>query len=158
MTLAQNFGYTADSWDMPGSATIELISFEGLGLGQAEAKLLGFTQEIWDCYVNHYLFFDWDELDPEIQGYLTGIGWDENNWGPAATKPDTYNQFWDELMDYMEAEEGNLLAICRYANVTNDVRGRLFELIVISRLVKKQILSNTDPHPARCYLKELTVV
>lgn len=51
--------------------------------------------------------------------------------------------FWNELMDYMEKEEANLLRTCRNSSVTNDVRGRLFELIVISRLVKKKVLSKT---------------
>ena len=117
MTIAMGFGYTEASWDMPGSATIELLNFDGLGLGQTEAKMLGFTQDVWDCYINHYLFYDWDDLDAEIQGYLTAIGWDPSSWGPSAVKPDTYEKFWDELTD---DQRGNATELCYFAETWNN--------------------------------------
>jgi hypothetical protein len=49
------------------------------------------------------------------------------------------NLFWDDLMEYVEKHEYELLATCANPNVTNDVRGRLFELIVISRFRKESV-------------------
>jgi hypothetical protein len=52
--------------------------------------------------------------------------------------------FWDDLMEYVGNNEASILNTCANTNVTNDVRGRLFELIVISRLRKQTLISN-DP-------------
>lgn len=66
------------------------------------------------------------------------------------------NIFWDDLMEYVEKNERELLATCanENENVTNDddVRGRLFELIVISRFQKQAVISKqptTDVLPAK---------
>jgi hypothetical protein len=62
------------------------------------------------------------------------------------------NLFWDDLMEYVENNESELLATCANPSVTNDVRGRLFELIVISRFRKESVVSNqaaTDVLPAK---------
>lgn len=50
--------------------------------------------------------------------------------------------FWEELMDYVEKNEAQLLSTCANPHVTNDVRGRLFELVVISRFRKESVISN----------------
>ena len=42
-------------------------------------------------------------------------------------------KLWDELMNYVETEEGRLLEVCRSADTSNDTRGRLFKTIVIRR-------------------------
>jgi hypothetical protein len=47
--------------------------------------------------------------------------------------------------------EANLLQTCAHPMVTNDVRGRLFELIVITRLQKRSIVSL---HPEAAVLPE----
>jgi len=49
--------------------------------------------------------------------------------------------FWEKLMDYVDKQESELLATCANPSMTNDTRGRLFELIVISRFQKKQIVA-----------------
>jgi hypothetical protein len=62
------------------------------------------------------------------------------------------NLFWDDLMEYVEKNERELLATCANENVTNDVRGRLFELIVILRFQKQAVVSKqptTDVLPAK---------
>lgn len=49
--------------------------------------------------------------------------------------------FWERLMDYVDKQESYLLAICASPSVTNDTRGRLFELIVISSFQKKNVVA-----------------
>jgi hypothetical protein len=55
-------------------------------------------------------------------------------------------------MEFVEKHESTLLGTCANPNVTNDVRERLFELIVISRFRKESVVSHTaaaDVLPAK---------
>lgn len=49
--------------------------------------------------------------------------------------------FWDALLDYVTNNEVDLLQTCANPMVTNDVRGRPFELIVITRCQKRSTIS-----------------
>lgn len=51
--------------------------------------------------------------------------------------------FWDEMLDYIEKNESSILKVCRNPSTTNDVRGRLFELMVIVRFRKDLVLTHT---------------
>ena len=53
--------------------------------------------------------------------------------------------FWEEVMTYVAENETNLLTVCKDPEVTNDVRGRLFELIVIARCQRESIVISGDP-------------
>lgn len=53
--LAEALGYNQTTWETPGSAGIEKIAYEDLGpFLQVQANALGFTEDNWDCYVNHF--------------------------------------------------------------------------------------------------------
>jgi hypothetical protein len=52
--------------------------------------------------------------------------------------------FWTELMEKVKEEEAVLLKVCSMDEVTNDVRGRLFELIVIVKCQAQTILCAAD--------------
>jgi hypothetical protein len=47
-------------------------------------------------------------------------------------------------MVYVEEHEAELLRVCANPLATNDIRGRLFELVVISRFRKEKVVSR-DP-------------
>lgn len=49
--------------------------------------------------------------------------------------------FWDELVLFVETNESAILEVCAQRHVTNDVRGRLFELLVIVRFRKNAVLT-----------------
>ena len=51
--------------------------------------------------------------------------------------------FWDYVEKYVEKNEGSILKVCGNKNTTNDVRGRLFELIVINRFIKSSVVSTS---------------
>ena len=53
-------------------------------------------------------------------------------------------QFWDDLILFVEKNEGTILEVCVNTNITNDVRGRLFGLVVTVRFRKNSVLSR-DP-------------
>jgi hypothetical protein len=47
---------------------------------------------------------------------------------------------WNDLMQYISTQENELLGVCRSNSTTNDVRGRLFELMVVQRCVQKGVV------------------
>jgi hypothetical protein len=60
--------------------------------------------------------------------------------------------FWDNLMTYVTSHESQLLRVCSNPLVSNSVRGRLFELIVITRFQKLNLVSkqpDRDVLPAK---------
>jgi hypothetical protein len=100
--LADAFGYTQSTWDFPGTDIIEVIAFSALGLGQSDAVQLGYTEDVWDCYINHYRFFEWSELEGlGVHDYLVAIGWTEDNWGSssAVDAPAIFNDNWEDLTE-----------------------------------------------------------
>jgi hypothetical protein len=52
-------------------------------------------------------------------------------------------KFWNELMAKVKESEAALLQVCSMEDVTNDVKGRLFELIVIARCQTQTISRST---------------
>jgi hypothetical protein len=44
------------------------------------------------------------------------------------------NHHWDDIMAYVEKQERYLLEVCGYSTTTQDVRGRLFESVVIGKI------------------------
>ena len=117
MSTIEALGYTEDSWNKLGSNPIESISFEAQAVGRDAIESLGISQAAWDCWINHYAFFDWDELDDmNLQEYFVALGWDSDNWGSMYDAPDIYNNFWDELTD---EERGNATEVCYFEHNWN---------------------------------------
>jgi len=56
--------------------------------------------------------------------------------------------FWDDVVAYVDKNEAAILRVCANENTTNDVRGRLFELVVIVRFIKSCVVSGSpdDAH------------
>jgi hypothetical protein len=91
--------YTEDTWNVPGTADVELLAFVSLTPeNQIAALALGFSEEVWDCYINHYDDFTWAELATEgVQQYFIILGWSENSWTGATDPPESDDFFFDEL-------------------------------------------------------------
>ena len=70
------------NWDEPGTNTFEAIGYEGLPPNAADkVKAIGFTEETWDCWMNHYEFYDWSELETKgVQHYFEALGWTSDTW------------------------------------------------------------------------------
>jgi len=51
--------------------------------------------------------------------------------------------FWNDVVKYVEENEGSILKVCGNENTTNDVRGRFFELLVIVRFIKSSVVSTS---------------
>lgn len=70
---------------------------------------------------------------------------------------DAYQEFfWDSIVEFVAGNEQELLTVCRNPEVTNDVRGRLFERIVINRCSTKATTSldwgEGKTQPLKCNL------
>jgi hypothetical protein len=118
LVLAGSMGYSADTWDRPGTDIIELIGFEGMGLGKSEVLGLGFSESQWDCYMNHYIYYEWDLLvDMGVQDFLLELGWTQDNWGGStADTPEIYNSDWEDLTD---EQRGNATEVCYFQESWN---------------------------------------
>ena len=75
-------GYTKETWNRIGTQPLERLSWELLTSDQAlGAGALGFNQESWDCYQNHYWAYSWRQLEISgVQIYFVALGFDEQLW------------------------------------------------------------------------------
>jgi hypothetical protein len=81
LARAYYLGYDEDTWNLPGANLVERIGFSAQGAGQAELLALGFTAASWDCFVNHYLYFEWEGLGTQgVQQYYTSLGFTKATW------------------------------------------------------------------------------
>jgi hypothetical protein len=68
--------------------------------------MLGISSTQWDCHINHYYGFYWDDLMSTAIGdggaglhvYFAMLGWDRESWDyENVTRPDVEHLMWDEL-------------------------------------------------------------
>ena len=63
----------------------------------AGAQGLGIDEEMWDCHINHYSGYWWEDIVwMGLDQYFTILGWDAGNWHYDET-PETEDMYWDEL-------------------------------------------------------------
>ena len=96
-TLASEVGWNETTWNLPGTAPVEKLSLDSVAESQ---KLLdmGFTEEQYDCFVNHYDYYDWVDLETEeLDDYFVTLGWNNNSWALQAAAPESENNTWAEL-------------------------------------------------------------
>ncbi len=106
-TTAQNIaveklGYTEQTWNNHGLADIERLRWTSLTSNQRDAAvILGFSEKSWDCFVNHYESYSWDELATAgVQAHYRGLGWTEEHWTQETSEsPYTESRWWDMLTD-----------------------------------------------------------
>mmetsp|Transcript_17597 Transcript_17597/g.38254 ORF Transcript_17597/g.38254 Transcript_17597/m.38254 type:complete len:803 (+) Transcript_17597:216-2624(+) len=95
-------GYSENSWNNPGTASIESLSWNELNQDQRlGAGSVGFTEQTWDCYQNHYRGYSWDKLaDEGVQQYYQSLGFDDLSWsgiGDQDLRDVAGNLSWNEL-------------------------------------------------------------
>jgi hypothetical protein len=97
----EGLDYTKKTWNVPGEADVEKLAFSSLTAENLVAALaLGFEEEVWDCYVNHYDDYSWADLETEgVQQYFITLGWTEDRWtdADATDPPESEDLFFDEL-------------------------------------------------------------
>lgn len=73
----------------------EVVAAEGLGISNAQT---------WDCWINHYSAFWWQDLeDLGVSQYYTILGWDSNSWDNEVSTPNSDNKYFDDLSSVEQA-------------------------------------------------------
>mmetsp|Transcript_19166 Transcript_19166/g.27065 ORF Transcript_19166/g.27065 Transcript_19166/m.27065 type:complete len:517 (+) Transcript_19166:81-1631(+) len=119
--FADTLGYVEGTWDHPGSAAISKKSFDELtGDKLAAAKGLGFNDDQWDCYVNHYGSYSWDDLQKkQVQEYFNVLGWTHESWrGDGVARPNTNGKDWEDLTS---EERQAAKKICYFEEIWDDI-------------------------------------
>lgn len=105
----EKLGYLAVTWNVHGLAPVEKKPWASLTSNERDgASLLGYTEAQWDCFLNHYEGYTWDELAEEgVQEHYEGLGWSQAHWERTATTiVYTESRWWSQLTD-LEKQAAN---------------------------------------------------
>lgn len=99
---AHAVGYQGKTWNKPGQLDIESKDWESLTDDtRSQLTAMGFSAPQWDCYMNHYRSYEWDELEDEaanlqLRAPLMLLGWTHESWDNDET-PDLEDKYWADL-------------------------------------------------------------
>lgn len=100
---ASTLGYSRDTWNIPGTAKVEILSYETL-LARDSSNVNALAavslddEDTWDCYVNHFVDYDWSELEEwGIAEAMETLGWTESMWNDGSGEAVTEDLDWSEL-------------------------------------------------------------
>eukprot|EP00978_Attheya_sp_CCMP212_P006721 scaffold15590_cov56-Attheya_sp.AAC.3 len=106
-----DIGFGAISWTVQGmNEKIEKDTWSDLDdEDRAHADIVGFTEDTWDCHINHYHGYEWEDLkQDDLTEYFETIGYDEDMWDKDEDAAIDVEE-WDEI----DAEkQAALEAIC----------------------------------------------
>jgi hypothetical protein len=94
--------YAEATWDKPWRNTIESYPYKSLPVNMKKAlTLLDISQPQWDCHINHYYGYKWNDLQKsEVNVYFEMLGWNQDSWMDGnATKPAVDGMSWDDLSE-----------------------------------------------------------
>jgi hypothetical protein len=130
--LAILLGYKPETWDAPGMANIESLSFDMIKNSTESRRItyieaLGYGKSAWDCYITHYRSYNWEMLNQSgVQEYYTTLGWTQQRWSNGDV-PNSENLLW---MDLNLSERIAAESLCYFeptwnkANLQDDVAWR----------------------------------
>jgi hypothetical protein len=109
---AERLTYTETTWEEPPFAIIEMTAMLDLTTSQQDAALeFGYTEDTWDCFINHYNGYDWSDLIEWKQDlYLEALGWTENVWDNSLKNeyPASESKDWNALTDFEKQAAANI--------------------------------------------------
>lgn len=119
-TAQNSLGYTSITWNVPALAPVEQLGWWQLTDTQKSgAQALGFTENQWDCYINHYLTYTWDELSAAgLTTYLETLGWSQESWEGSGESPVSESKWWGQLT---AAEKDAARQLCYFQDNWNQV-------------------------------------
>ena len=115
--IGTSLGYFRSSWDNLEIYDLETLAYSDL---TSQEKLylmsLGLDGEQWDCYMNHYNGYYWDDLPKAgISEHLTTLGYTQTTWDED-DGADTEDMYWDELS---EEQKEAAYKLCYFKNSWN---------------------------------------
>jgi hypothetical protein len=110
MQAATDFSYEEDTWNTPGSNPLEKLGWYSFDSEYRDLlDAIGFSEDVWDCFVNHHVDTDWALLGKiDVAKYLIVLGWDEEGWNGNADPPETDDKDWNELSVKEQEAAGEL--------------------------------------------------
>lgn len=108
--MAENgLKYNALLWNVVGLHPVESRDWKQLTpLERSSAELLDWDQISWDCWVNHFRAYTWEELVLwGLDFHYTALGWNEKSWVGLEDEPE--KKTWKELD---EAERTAATELC----------------------------------------------
>lgn len=114
-------GYRETTWNVHGLADVESSGWSYLTSGERDgAVLLGFNENTWDCFVNHYEENTWDDLAARgVQEHFEGLGWSRAHWEHTTDEvPYTEARWWEQLTD---KEKGHANQLCYFIDNWNRI-------------------------------------
>jgi hypothetical protein len=82
---------------------------------------MGWTETVYDCYVNHYEGYKWKDLEKltDAVPYFEELGWNSSTWdGDIDYTPETENMDWGELSD---EQQNAALALCFFEELWSKI-------------------------------------
>jgi hypothetical protein len=126
---AEELGYTEGTWEAPGTG-VENLAFDELTSSQ-QVRALGFglNKIIWDCYLNHYRAFTWEQLlQMEVAGFYSVLGHNSASWQsgeePLGDLP---------FSQLSPSQKSAAAALCFTENLWNGLPLDMWESIPVSR-------------------------
>lgn len=99
--------YTPEYWNTFTSPVEDIdwgSLYEDMQIG---AGAMGYNLERWDCCINHYNNYDWDDLDddeyPALQLSMEVLGWDNHSWTTSVDEPESERNTWGNLTLFEQA-------------------------------------------------------
>jgi len=110
---AQALGYFRTSWDNLEIYNLESLRFSDLTYTEQNNVLaLGMDEEMWDCWMNHYNGYYWEDMPNGKTQYLAVLGYTQTTWDEDLGA-DTDNFDWYELSSEQQNAANKL---CYFAN------------------------------------------
>lgn len=94
-----NLGYFSSSWDNLEIYDLESLRYSDLTVQERQSlQALGLDSDQWDCFMNHYNGYYWDELQSiGVLVHFTTLGYTQSSWDDGIDPPDTEGMYWDDL-------------------------------------------------------------
>jgi hypothetical protein len=101
---AVGLNYTQATWELPLANDIESSPWYSLEeIDKSNAAAIGYDENVWDCYQNHYFNYQWIELKAiGVAQYYEAFGWDEDSWNGITAEPSGWVESWADLTDDLQ--------------------------------------------------------
>ena len=120
MQLEGFLGYDNFTWNIlrldetEQKGWFELVYYEK----DVAASVLGLDEKSWDCWINHYDSYSWNDLVKRgLDTYWRGLGYTEESWNEEIEDPQKGNT-WDELT---EEEKTHATELCFDRDTWNQI-------------------------------------
>lgn len=94
---ARDADYNEKNWNKVNTFEAEDFDYESLKPRfQDFIDNLPISAESWDCWVNHYRNYEWDEFTPSVETSYMALGWTDDMWN-GDEEPEEEGKYWGDL-------------------------------------------------------------